>query len=137
MMVICSYKGRIIFPLDAVGFIFNYSLEQIPLWGTIHAIFLLWAVMDPLGFRQFKKLGKLRYAHIISVILAVVVPLIGPCVLLRDGYVVTSFPSLACVGRNLDVTYYTIILPASLIVATTSCLLLLFFWTIFKVCMPP
>ena len=97
------------------------------------AIFLLWAVLDPFGFDQAKKLGKLGYAHIISVVLAVVVPLIGPCALLRDGYVVTSFPSLVCVGRNLDVTYYTIILPMSLIAATMSYLLLLFFWTILKV----
>ena len=104
------------------------------MWGMIHAFFLLWVVMDPLGFRQFKELGKLRYAHIISVVLAVVVPLIGPCVLLRDGYVNTSFPSLACSGRSLNLIYYAIILPSSFIGATMSCLLLLFFWIIFKVC---
>ena len=116
-----------------LGFVFNYNIQQIPLWGLIHAVFLVWVVRDPFGYRRSVKNGRMRYAHIISVVLAVVIPLFGPCILLRDGYVVTSFPSLVCVGRNLDVTYYTIILPVCLIAATMSSLLLVFFWTMFKV----
>jgi hypothetical protein len=119
--------------ISYTGFVFSYSLEQISLWSLLHASFLLWAVRDPIGFRLFKKVGRMGYAHIISVVLVVLIPLIGPCLLLRDGYIVTSFPSFACVGRNLDVIYFAIILPVSLFTGVTSSLLVVFFWTLFKV----
>ena len=116
------------------GFVLIYSLGQISMWGLIRGTFLLRAVRDPLGFRRLKESGDIRYAHIISVAVAVALPLVGPCALLGDGYIVTSAPSQACVGQSFSVTYYTFVLPISFIVGLTSCLLLLFFWTLFKVC---
>ena len=115
------------------GFVFIYLLGQTSMWGLIHGIFLLWAVRDPFGFRRLKKTGRIRYAHIICVAMAVVLPLVAPCALLRDGYINTATPSQVCVGRSFSVTYYALILPVSFIVGLTSCLLSLFFWTLFKV----
>lgn len=116
-----------------IGFVFNYCLVQISIWAALHATFLLWAVKYPYSYRQLRVSGRIRYAHVISVILAVVFPLLGPCILLRDGYSSIASPPLACTGRNLDVTYYTIILPVSFLVGMTSCLLVLLLWALFKV----
>ena len=99
----------------------------------VHAILLVWVVRDPFGLRRFKKDGKMRYVHTTTVVLAAVLPLVGSCMLLRDGYVVTFFPALACVGRNLDMAFYAFTLPLSLVVGTVSSILLIFFWTLFKV----
>jgi hypothetical protein len=116
-----------------IGFAFNYILVQISVWTVLHAIFLFYGVAFPYSFRKLRNSGRIRYAHIISVILAVLLPAIGPCVLLRDGYVIISTPTLTCVGRNLDITYYGVILPISILTCITSCLLVLLFWSIFKV----
>ena len=63
----------------------------------------------------------------------VIVPIPSALLPLIDGYVVTATPTIVCAGRNLDVTYYTFILPMSVTLGTTSCLLVLIVWTIFKV----
>lgn len=118
--------------LDA-GAIFNYCLVQVCLWIVMHTIFLFWAVVFPFSYRQFRASGRGRYAHVICVILAVFMPLIGPCIQLKDGYRNTSSPAYACAARDLDVTYYTTVLPVSFAVGITSSLLVVLLWIIFKV----
>lgn len=87
----------------------------------------------PFNYRMFKLSGRIRYAHISSVILAVVVPLPAALVHLKGGYVITASPTLVCAGRNTDYNYYTFILPLSIILTITMCLLVLIFWTVLKV----
>ena len=114
--------------------IFSYGLQQITMWGGLHATFLFWAVVFPFSYRQLKLSGRMRYAHIISVILAVVVPIPAALVhLLIDGYSASFSPTITCNGRNQDVTYYTFILPSSIIMCVITCLLVAIVWTIFKV----
>ena len=103
------------------------------IWGGLHAGFLFWSIKYPFNYRMFKLAGRTRYAHIISVVLAVVVPLPLALAHLKSGFIITANPSLVCVGRNRDYTYYTFILPISIIVAITSNLLVLIFWTVLKV----
>ncbi len=103
------------------------------MWAVLHAVFLFWGVKFPFSYRQLRVQKRIRYAHIISVILAVVVPLPGALIHLKDGYVSPNPPANACAGRNLDFTYYTFVLPISVMIGTTSCLLVLILWTIFKV----
>ena len=104
------------------------------MWAVLHATFLFWAVRFPLSYRQLKTSGRIRYAHIISVVLAVIGPLVVPCISLRDGYSSISASTISCRGRNFELVYYATILPGSFLVGATSCLLVVIFWTIFKVC---
>lgn len=110
-----------------------YALQQVCIWGGVHAGFLFWGLRYPFSYRTFKLSGRARYAHIISILLAVLVPLPGALVHLEGGYVLTGSPSLVCAGRNTDYTYYTFILPLSIILAVTTCLLVLIFSIILKV----
>ena len=111
---------------------FTYCSEQITIWGGLHAVFLFWGVRYPFSYRQLKISGRIRYAHIISVILAVVVPLPAALVHLKDGYIITANPTLVCAGRNTDFLYYTFILPISVVLVIATCLLVFMCWAIFK-----
>ena len=119
--------------LNFAGFVFMYALQQICIWGGIHAGFLFWVLKYPFSYRTFKLTNRIRYAHVISVLLAVVLPLPGALIHLKGGFVVTGNPALVCAGRNTDYTYYTFILPLSVILAVTTCLLVLIFSIILKV----
>ena len=103
------------------------------MWAVLHAIFLFWGVKFPFNYRKLQLYGKIRYAHIISVLLALIFPLVTALIPLRDGFLSTRNPTLACLGRNTDYIYATLILPLSLAFGATSCLLVLTFWIIFKV----
>ena len=103
------------------------------MWGGLHAVFLLWAVLFPFSYRRLRTSGRMRYAHIISIILAVIIPLPAGLIHLGDGYSPTFSPVIVCAGRNRDYTYYTFVLPMSIIMCIASCLLLVIAWTIFKV----
>ena len=116
------------------GVAFNYAVVQGCTWAMLHAIFLFWGVVFPFSYRQLRISGRIRHAHIISIILAVVIPLPAGLIHLVDGYIFTANPAFACAGRNLDITFYTFILPISVIICITACLLVLILWTIFKVC---
>ena len=110
-----------------------YTLQQVCLWGGLHTGFVFWAMRYPFSYRAFSISTRIRYAHVISVILAVVIPLPGALIHLKGGYIIIGNPSLVCAGRNTDYTYYTFILPLSVLLAITTCLLVLIFWTLLKV----
>lgn len=87
----------------------------------------------PFSYRVFKISGRIRYAHIISIILALVIPLPGALVHLKGGFVLTASPTVVCAGRSTDYNYYTIVLPLSIVLTITTCLIVLIFWTVLKV----
>ena len=111
-----------------------YCLEQICVFGLIHTVFLFWSVVFPFSYRKFRMSGRMRHAHIISVVLAVVIPIPTPLIHLKDGYEMTSsFPAVGCFARNVGLTFYTMVIPISILLCITTCLLVLIIWTIFKV----
>lgn len=118
----------------SAGVVFSYTLEQICVWTTLHALFLYWGIAFPFSYRHLRISGKLRTAHIICVLLGLIIPLSAALIPLIDGHIVTVHPTLACGVRNTDITFYTFILPLSILLAGTTCLLALMFWTIFRVC---
>lgn len=116
------------------GIAFTYFVIQVDAWAALHSSFLFWGVRFPFSYRHYKVSGKMRYAHIISVILVVLLPLPGPLVLLIDGYLITDNPNLVSAGRNTDHNFYLFTLLSTTLLAITSIMLVLLFWTIFKVC---
>ena len=94
------------------------------------AVFFYWGVQSPLSYRRHKLSGRFLYAHIASI---VILPLPAAFIHLRYGYIIDDVPAIFCVGKNADATYYTFILPISIILTVTTCLLILIFWKIIKV----
>ena len=80
-----------------------------------------------------KESVNIRYAHVISVLVALVLPLIGALIHLKDGFISTRNPTLICIGRNTDYIYYMLVLPLSFIIGTAAYLLMYSAWILFKV----
>lgn len=110
-----------------------YCVVQFCVWGCLYAVFLFWGVKFPFHYRQFKDSGRMRYVHIITVIVAVVVPLPGPFIVLKDGFINTENPNLVCTGRNTDLFFYAYAITTTTALAITNILLVLVFWTVLKV----
>ena len=115
-----------------IGIVFVYTGIQISIWMVTFTVFLFWGVAFPFSYRQLKTSGRTRHAHIISVTLAVVVPLPLALVQLKNGFILVP-PSYGCIGRSSDYHYYILDLPASVLSAVSTVLLALIFWIIFKV----
>jgi hypothetical protein len=96
-------------------------------------MFLFWAMNFPFSYREMQTSGRIKYAHITVVLLALAIPLPGALVPLKDGYFAARNPTILCTGRNTDHRYYTFVLPISIILGTTSYLLILTCWKIVKV----
>ena len=97
------------------------------MWAVLHAVFLFWGVSFPFSYRQLRISGRIHYAYIISVLLALTLPLPSALIPLKDGYLNFRNPALSCVGRNVDYSYYILVLPLSIVLGVTSCLLVLTF----------
>ncbi len=129
----CSFINIISHTCDHAGVTFYYSIEQMCIWAVLHAAFLFWAIYFPFSYRRLQMSGKMRYAHIISVLLALILPLLGALIPLKEGHIIGRNPSYTCFGRNSNYTFYTFILPVSISMAVTLSLLMLTFLMIFKV----
>ena len=119
--------------LLCAGAAVNYSILHFAVWSLLQAVFLFWGVAYPLSFRQLKITGKIRYAHIISILLALLIPLPSAFTQLAGGSVFTTSLVLPCMGLNLDYIYYTFILPINFLQGGGLVLLVLIIWILFKV----
>ena len=119
--------------LLCAGAVVSYSLVHLSVWAVLQAVFMFWSVAYPFSFRQLKITGKIRYAHIISILLALLIPLPSAFTQLAGGSVFTTNLVVPCLGRNRNYIYYTFILPISLLLGGGLVLLMLVIWILFKV----
>ena len=114
---------------------FSYTLVQTGVWAVLDAVFFFWAMIAPFNYRQFKEFsGKVRIAHIISVLLGLFVPLPSALLpLVDDGH--TQFFSIVlfCVPQNIKYVFYTLTLPLSIFAGISAFIEIYITWTIFKV----
>ena len=76
--------------------------------------------------KTFEKNGYFRYVHFTMLGIAIVLPCIPlAAVLCTGGSVVATFPPFQCYSRSSDVIYYTLILPACILMGTGITLLIL------------
>ena len=95
-------------------------------------MFLFWAIVAPFSYQQLKLSGRIRIAHIISVLLGLLVPLPPPLMQLVHGY--TQYFSIKlCTGYSQDYVYYTWLLPIVISIGITTFMQIYIIWTIFKV----
>ena len=103
------------------GILHTYLIVQISLWILFHALGIL------------KAQGKLKYAHISSVVIAIILPLVPALLPLIDGYSIVLSSFDVCFGRNVALTYFTLVLPFSILIAFATTILIAMFWKIVKV----
>ena len=116
------------------GIVYIYGMLQVNIWAMLHALGLSWGIVFPFHYRRFRVEEKIKYIHVVTVVVALLLPIIPALLyLIKDGYGPLFTPTRVCTGRNLNVTYFAFLLPISIILATTTSSLAMVFWTILKV----
>ncbi len=108
-------------------------MAQIILLVTFHALGLGWSILFPFHYRRFKISGRIKYIHVATIVLSLVVPTIPALLPLIHGYTITSGPFGFCVPRDIDTTYFTLALPTSILMAITTSVFVSLFWRLLKV----
>lgn len=108
-------------------------VAQVTLLVTFHALGLCWGVAFPFHYRRFKTGGRIKYIHAFSVVLGLVLPAIPALLHLIYGYSIAIGPINVCVVRNIGVSYFTLTLPISVLMAMATSSLVILFWKLFKV----
>ena len=98
-----------------------------------HAFGLLRGIAFPFFYRRIKEEGTLKYIHISTVVIALVFPLVPALLHLIDGYSIAPAPISVCIGRNMAITYYSLVLPISILFAITTTIFILLSQKILKV----
>ena len=84
-------------------------------------------------YRKLKAEGKLKYIHISTVVIAVILPLVPALLPLIDGYTIILSSIGFCLSQNVAITYFTLVLPFSILLAVATTILIAMFWKIVKV----
>ena len=122
------------FILLHTGIVYSYALVQTGVWAVLDAVFFFWAIVAPFSYRQFKEFsGKVRIAHIISVLLGLLVPLPSALLPLVDGHTQYFSLVLYCTPASEKYTYYTLTLPLSIFAGISIFIEIYATWTLFKV----
>ena len=120
------------------GIAVTYVLIQGSLFITFHVLGLCWGIVFPFHYRRFKVEGRIKYIHITSVILALAMalPAISALLHLIDGYSIGPgliISNSVCGGRSRAITYFTTVLPLSVLSSMTMSVLVIMFWKLLKV----
>lgn len=108
-------------------------MAQVALLVTFHALGLCWGVAFPFHYRRFKGNGKIKYIHGVTVVFALVLPAIPALLHLIYGYSIAVGPLNVCIVRNIRVSYFTLTLPISVLLAMAASAFVVVFWKLFKV----
>ena len=78
--------------------------------------------------------GRIKYVHVILICLGVTFPAVHVAVTFGVGeFTITRFPPIVCLPNNEDATFYSIVLPVSILMATGVSLLVVVFYELLKV----
>lgn len=103
------------------------------MWILFHALGILGGVEFPFKYRIFKAEGKLKYVHISTVVIGIILPLVPALLPLIDGYSIIPSSLDVCFSQNPVITYFTLVLPFSILFALATTILIAMFWKIVKV----
>ena len=98
-----------------------------------HTLGMCWSIVFPFHYRRFKTEGRIKYIHAFTVVVGLVLPVIPALLPLIDGYVIIPGQFNFCSGRNIDIIFFAVDFPASILVATSTTMLVIIFWKIYKV----
>jgi hypothetical protein len=110
-----------------------YISQQVALWWIFHLSMIFCAVFWPFKYQYWRRSGYLKYAHIVMVLAALLLPAIPVIICLKvDGFVLYFLVQPICVARNSQVAFYSHVLPLLAAVGIGLYLLILIFWKFFS-----
>ena len=90
--------------------------------------------MFPFHARHYETKGYFRYIHIAMIIAAIILPWESMGAILgTGGLTVPRFPPVACFAMEADATFYSFVLPISIICALGVSLITIILWVLIKV----
>lgn len=109
-----------------------YLLLQMTLFWFFHVTAMFTKLKWPLRSRRMALAGRCKYFHASCVLVSSVMPALPVAVVLGTsyGFGTFTFPPLFCFPTNREVTFYSVILPITVLMAIGSSLLLFTLWTI-------
>ena len=107
---------------------------QLALWWIFYVASLFWGLAFPFHYRSIDSSGKVKYIHL----LAVVVGLLLPCINVgvshgTGGYNWEGVPPLLCLPVNGIVGFYTSLVPITALTVAGLTLMILVLWILIKV----
>lgn len=108
------------------GILQNCGIFQGMLLVAFHALGLCWSYIISISLQKVQSGGRIKYIHVITVVLALVVPAISPLLHqdLIDGYHISPSPLKTCFGGSVLITTTT--LPINILMTTTTSGLVIF-----------
>ncbi len=95
---------------------------------------VFWTIKFPFHYRSYQNDRKIKYIHVTVLVLGLVLPGVPVGATIAAGeYVLTRFPPIVCLADNEDASFYSLILPISILVAAGTSLLIVVFYEILKV----
>ena len=120
-------------PHKQTGLAFYYAVLVSDMFWIFHIVILFWKIVFPFHARSFETRGYFQYIHLAMVIAAIVLPWESLATILgKGGLTIPQFPPIVCLARDTDVTFYSFILPISIINATGVSLIAIILWTLIK-----
>ena len=113
-----------------------------------HILTVFWGLSFPFAARRFRNLNRMKYIHVICVILGLLLPIVPVAATIIQfsrgklsseaiqrglGFGVIRLPPILCAGIEKNTTFYSLIFPASLILMVGIAFLVYIFWIIHKV----
>ena len=123
-----------IFFAPHAGIVFYYTLFQTAVWWFLHVAALFWGIRFPLQAKALATSNCQKYFHLVMVLLGLTLPIIPVIATLASGgFGLTRFPVILCTGKKGAATFYSLVLPIGILMQIGVSLLILIFWTIYKV----
>ena len=116
-----------------IGVVFQFALVSTFIYWTVHILYIGVLVKFPFFGKKLQK--KSKQIHIATVLAAIFLASIGPIVTLAHfGYFTARFPVLVCFPRNMDVLFFSILLPLIVLAGLGTVMLIFLFRELRKVC---
>ena len=95
---------------------------------------VFFAVYFPFRAKFLEKNGYFVYIHVVMVVVALLLACVPvAATFATGGFIVARFPTVNCFANNVDVTFYALEFPLSLMLATGLSLIVLIFYKVFGV----
>ena len=134
--------------MSNLGAALHYGLFQLAMFWLCHIFALFWGLKFPFHARSFQKTHRTKYIHIAGVLIGLLVPLVPVAATMIQfshgkssseavrgglGFGIARIPPILCSGIDTDTTFYSLILPLSLLMMVGITFVALIFWIVHKV----
>ena len=118
--------------LCTIGVVIQFAMVSTFICWMVHILYIGVLVKFPFFGKKLQK--KSKQIHIATVLAAIFLASIGPVVTLAHvGYFTARFPVVTCLPRNMDVLFFSIALPLTVLIGLVTVILMFLFRELRKV----